>query len=76
MNIAVAPQVLELFQDNFDYEDLPTFIRGVLQDELRGDKLFSHILTNEYAARVSNLRMYDGVRYVYRGNFRKYMCHG
>lgn len=55
--------MLELFQDNFDYEDLPTFIKGVLQDEIRADRLFSHILTNEYAARVTNLRMYDSVRY-------------
>ena len=67
--LSLSSQVLELFCDNFDYEDLPTFIRGVLQDEIRGDKLYSHVLTNEYAARVTNLRMYDAVRYVGRNFF-------
>lgn len=57
-----APEVLMLFSDNFDYQNIRRdFITGVLCEEELGNKLFIHELKNEYAARVSNFRAYDAV---------------
>lgn len=53
-----------LFADNFDYQDLrQDFIRGVLTDDILANKIFAHVITGEYAARVRDLRTYNSVRY-------------
>lgn len=50
------------FADNFDYQDIrQDFIRGVLIDDISGHKIFTHVITGEYAARVKDLRTYDSV---------------
>eukprot|EP01135_Chromosphaera_perkinsii_P012451 Nk52_evm62s2657 gene=Nk52_evmTU62s2657 len=56
-----TPDVPVLFSDNFDFQDRNDFIRGVLVDEILGNKIHVHVLKDEYAARVSNLKMYDAV---------------
>ncbi|GFR46848.1 hypothetical protein Agub_g8488 [Astrephomene gubernaculifera] len=57
-----APEVLLLFSDNFDYQNIKRdFVSGVLSEEELGNKLYVYELRHEYAARVHNLRSYDAV---------------
>jgi NDP-sugar pyrophosphorylase family protein len=57
-----APEVLMLFSDNFDYQNVKRdFVSGVLSEEELGNKLFVHEVTKEYLARVHSLRSYDAV---------------
>ncbi|CAM6040484.1 unnamed protein product [Sphagnum compactum] len=57
-----SPEVLLLFTDNFDYQQLRRdFVKGLLSDEIMGNKIFTYEISNEYAARVDNLRAYDVV---------------
>jgi len=57
-----APEVLMLFSDNFDYQNIrKDFVTGVLCEEELGNKLYIHELTSEYAARVNSFRSYDAV---------------
>ncbi|GAB1317242.1 translation initiation factor eIF-2B epsilon subunit, GEF [Madurella fahalii] len=56
-----TPDVLALWSESFDYE-LPrkNFLHGVLKDwELNGKMIYAEILDDGYAARASNLQMYD-----------------
>ena len=56
-----TPDVLALWSESFDYE-LPrkNFLHGVLKDwELNGKMLYAEVLEDGYAARASNLQMYD-----------------
>ncbi|KAG0628658.1 hypothetical protein M758_1G043500 [Ceratodon purpureus] len=54
--------VLTLFTDNFDYQQIRRdFVRGLLSDEIMGNKIFTYEIGREYAARVENLRAYDVV---------------
>eukprot|EP01137_Pigoraptor_chileana_P005673 Opistho-2@49062 len=55
-------QVPFLFTDNFDYQDMRDFVRGILEnEEILGNKIHVHLIGNEYAARVNNLRSYDAI---------------
>ena len=57
-----SPNVAQLFSDNFDYQTRHHFIRGVLvSEEITGDRIYSHFISDQYAARVSNLRTYDAI---------------
>lgn len=58
-----TPDVLAQWSDNFDYQTLRTsFLFGVLKDyELNGKTIHTHVLTDQYAARVKNLRAYDAI---------------
>lgn len=58
-----TPEVLALWSESFDYE-LPrrNFLHGVLKDwELNGKMIYAEILEEGYAARASNLQMYDAI---------------
>ncbi|OAA73623.1 eIF4-gamma/eIF5/eIF2-epsilon [Cordyceps fumosorosea ARSEF 2679] len=60
-----TPEVLALWSESFDYE-LPrrNFLHGVLKDwELNGKMIYAHVVDEDggYAARASDLRMYDAV---------------
>ncbi|KAJ6781359.1 hypothetical protein PWT90_02770 [Aphanocladium album] len=58
-----TPEVLALWSESFDYE-LPrrNFLHGVLKDwELNGKMIYAHIVEDGYAARASNLQMYDAI---------------
>ncbi|KAH7362159.1 eIF4-gamma/eIF5/eIF2-epsilon [Plectosphaerella cucumerina] len=58
-----TPEVLALWSESFDYE-LPrrNYLHGVLKDwELNGKAIFAEIIDDGYAARASNLQMYESV---------------
>ncbi|RSL84166.1 hypothetical protein BHE90_014594 [Fusarium euwallaceae] len=58
-----TPEVLALWSESFDYE-LPrkNFLHGVLKDwELNGKMIYTEILEEGYAARASNLQLYDAI---------------
>ncbi len=57
-----APVVPQLFSDNFDYQTRHHFIRGILvNEEITGDHIYTHFISDQYAARVSNLHTYDAI---------------
>lgn len=57
-----SPHVPAIFSDNFDYETQDHFVRGILvNEEILGNNIFVHVITDQYAARVSNLHTYDAV---------------
>ncbi|KFK36401.1 hypothetical protein AALP_AA4G119500 [Arabis alpina] len=57
-----SPEVLSLFEDNFDYQHLRRhFVKGVLVDDIMGYKIFTHEIHSSYAARIDNFRSYDTV---------------
>uniref|UniRef100_A0A8D0L9F8 Translation initiation factor eIF2B subunit epsilon n=1 Tax=Sphenodon punctatus TaxID=8508 RepID=A0A8D0L9F8_SPHPU len=57
-----SPQVAELFTDNFDYQTLDDFVRGLLvNEEVLGNQIHMHATAEEYGAHVSNLLMYEAV---------------
>lgn len=57
-----SPEVLLLFTDNFDYQQLRRdFVKGLLSDEVMGYKIFTYEIHSEYAARIDNFRSYDAV---------------
>ncbi|XP_045204688.2 translation initiation factor eIF-2B subunit epsilon-like [Mercenaria mercenaria] len=62
-NISIcSPQVPQLFTDNFDYETRDSFVRGILiNEEIMGNTIQMHVVKDAYAARISNLQMYDAV---------------
>ena len=56
-----APECLFQFQDNFDYADVPAFVRGVVHEEILGAKVAAFVLPADagaYAARVNSWRQY------------------
>ncbi|KAL2622317.1 hypothetical protein R1flu_002522 [Riccia fluitans] len=57
-----SPEVLLLFTDNFDYQHLRRdFVKGLLSDEILGNKIHTYEIVGDYAARIDNLRAYDVV---------------
>ena len=57
-----SPHVPAIFSDNFDYETRDHFVRGILvNEEILGNNIFVHVITDQYAARVSNLHTYDAI---------------
>ncbi|KAJ5259578.1 translation initiation factor eIF-2B subunit epsilon [Penicillium angulare] len=58
-----TPDVLSLWSDSFDYQSpRKHFLFGVLKDyELNGKTIHTHIIKDDYAARVRNLKAYDAV---------------
>lgn len=57
-----SPQVAPLFTDNFDYQTLDDFVKGILvNEEILGDQIHSHVLSNGYSARVNDLHMYNAI---------------
>lgn len=55
--------VLGLWSDNFDYQSLrKSFLSDVLKDyDLNGKTIHTHIIADQYAARVKSLRAYDAI---------------
>ena len=51
-----------MFTDNFDYQDLrDDFLRGIVTSEILGNVIHTHVIKNEYAARMKDLRTYASV---------------
>ena len=71
-----APEVLSTFADDFDYQQLDDLVRTALEGDevpgraarcqscpqIRDYRIFAHVLTSEYAARVGNLHSYHAIR--------------
>lgn len=58
-----TPDVLALWSESFDYE-LPrqNFLHGVLKDfELNGKFIYTEVVEKGYAARASNLQIYESI---------------
>ena len=57
-----SPQVAPLFTDNFDYQTLDDFVRGILvNEEILGDQIRSCVMASGYSSRVSDLHMYNAI---------------
>ena len=57
-----SPSVPQLFSDNFDYQTRHHFIRGILLNEdILGNHIYTHVISDQYAARVCNLNTYDAI---------------
>ena len=58
-----TPDVLAQWSENFDYQSLRrSFLFGVLKDyELNGKTIHTHVVRDQYAARVKSLRAYDAI---------------
>ncbi|KFM76255.1 Translation initiation factor eIF-2B subunit epsilon, partial [Stegodyphus mimosarum] len=57
-----SPCVPPLFSDNFDYQNLDDFVKGlIVNEELLGNSMYIHIAKSGYGACVSNLYMYDAI---------------
>ncbi|KAL8642012.1 MAG: hypothetical protein Q9228_001245 [Teloschistes exilis] len=71
-----TPDVLGLWSDNFDYQSVRTsFLYGVLKDyELNGKTIHTHIVADQYAARVRSLRAYDAVSKDIMGRLAYPLC--
>lgn len=54
--------VLAQFTENFDYSTLRSdFVKNILTSEILGKKIYAHIVTDAYAARVRSLQTYSAV---------------
>ncbi|GMH34271.1 hypothetical protein BSKO_02105 [Bryopsis sp. KO-2023] len=57
-----GPEVLMLFSDNFDYQNIRRhFLNGVLSEVELGNKIHMYESKGEYGVRVQSLRSYDAV---------------
>eukprot|EP01132_Coremiostelium_polycephalum_P001071 gene1071-1357_t len=57
-----SPEVLALFNDNFDFEDIrKDFIHDLMASDLLDHRIYTYVLQGEYAARVKDLRTYHSV---------------
>ena len=55
-----------MFTDNFDWTELRKhFVRGVLDSDILGNNMFAHVIDDEYAARIVDVRTYDSIRFVF-----------
>ena len=71
-----TPDVLGLWSDNFDYTNTRrSFLFGVLKDyELNGKTVHTHIISDRYAARAKNMRMYDAINRDIIGRWTYPLC--
>ena len=71
-----APEVLYLFTDNFDYQNIRRdFVVGTLNERELGNDIYAHFLEkHEYAVRVDSLRTYDAVSRDVVGRWTYPMC--
>lgn len=57
-----SPEVLAQFTENFDYSTLRSdFVKNILTSEILGKKIYAHIVSDAYAARVRSLQTYSAV---------------
>ena len=59
-----SPLVLTLFTDNFDYQTWGDLVKGILTNvDIYDNSIYYHQLEGCYAAQVTNVSMYDAIRY-------------
>lgn len=60
-----SSSVLPLFSDNFDFQTIDDFVRGLLMnEEILGSSLYWYpIKGNQYGGAVTNWRMYQAISY-------------
>ena len=68
--------ILAQWSDNFDFQSLrKSFLHGVLKDyETYGKTIHTHIVTDQYAARVKSLRAYNGISKDVMGRWAYPLC--
>ena len=68
--------VLAQWSDNFDFQSLrKSFLHGVLKDyETYGKTIHTHIVTDQYAARVKSLRAYNAISKDIMGRWAYPLC--
>ncbi|KNE70795.1 hypothetical protein AMAG_14913 [Allomyces macrogynus ATCC 38327] len=55
-------EVLALFSENFDYQDLRSdFVKGILESDLFVKSIYAHVVADAYAVRVRSTQLYDRV---------------
>ncbi|KAJ3373407.1 hypothetical protein GGF31_000840 [Allomyces arbusculus] len=55
-------EVLALFSENFDYQDLRRdFVKGILESDLFVKSIYAHVVADAYAVRVRSTQLYDRV---------------
>jgi len=60
-----SPLVLTLFTDNFDYQTWGDFVKGILTNvDIYDNSIYYHQLEGCYAAQITNVSMYDAIRYL------------
>lgn len=59
---ALTRQVLALFTENFDYQEMRRdFLPGVLTSDILGVRVATHVIADEYASRVRSPHLYDAI---------------
>lgn len=56
-----SPSIPPLFADNFDFQTMDDFLKGVIENDLIENTIYIHEVDEHYAARVSNLLTYQAV---------------
>mmetsp|Transcript_6185 Transcript_6185/g.15890 ORF Transcript_6185/g.15890 Transcript_6185/m.15890 type:complete len:717 (+) Transcript_6185:167-2317(+) len=56
-----SPQLLMLFTDEFDCQDMDDFLTFIHSQEIADNCVFAEVIRDGYAARVGNLHAYDAV---------------
>ncbi|TRY69105.1 hypothetical protein TCAL_01431 [Tigriopus californicus] len=56
-----SPAIPPLFADNFDFQTMDDFLKGVIENDLIENTIYLHEVEEHYAARVSNLLTYQVV---------------
>jgi len=58
-----SPEVPALFAENYDYADIRSdFVNGILSSDILSRKIYVHISSEGYAARVDSVRTYGAIR--------------
>lgn len=57
-----TPEVPALMTENFDWQDMRhDFLKGILESEILGKSIYTHIVKDQYAVCVSSPQMYHAV---------------
>ncbi|KAJ3219919.1 hypothetical protein HDU67_008448 [Dinochytrium kinnereticum] len=58
-----------LFTENFDNQEIRKhFVKGILESDLLGKKIYCHLIDDKYAARVRSTQMYDAISNILEGD--------
>ncbi|KAG1676663.1 Translation initiation factor eIF-2B subunit epsilon [Nymphon striatum] len=67
---ACSPAVLSLFSENFDYQTIDDFVKGIIMnEEILGNSIYLHTVETGYVAKITNLHMYSAISYDIMGRW-------